>query len=312
MLATPGPLPSVTEGPLTWAFEVKWDGMRILARTTEKGLRLTSRTGADATSRFPEVAATTGLPPDTVLDGEIVAFDEQGRPSFARLAPRIQGAPRGPGERPVTYVVFDLLRLRGVDLVGRPYDERRALLRESVVPSAHVLVPDAFDDGEALLASTAAQGLEGVVAKRRSSPYRPGVRSPDWVKVAHRRTHSFVIGGWKRGVESGRPLASVLVGTPTADDGLRYDGAVGSGFTEKVSTALLAVLADTVRPTSPFEPSDAVPDALRDGITWVEPLLVIDVEHLGRGGQGLLRAPSVARLRPDLTAADATGDGGES
>ena len=112
-------------------------------------------------------------------------------------------------------------------------------------------------------------------------------------------------------MESGRPLASVLVGTPTDDGGLRYDGAVGSGFTERVATAVLAVLAETVRPTSPFADSDVLPDPGRDGVTWVEPLLVVDVEHLGRGGQGLLRAPSIARMRPDLGADDVTGDEGE-
>jgi bifunctional non-homologous end joining protein LigD len=310
MLATPGSLLSVTGAPLTWAFEVKWDGMRILASAGEHGLRLVSRTGVDATERFPEVAATAGLPPDSLLDGEIVAFDEAGLPSFSRLAPRIQG--RGPGAAAVTYLVFDLLRLRGVDLLDRSYDERRSLLLENVDESAYLLVPGSFDDGAALLESTAQQGLEGVVAKRRGSTYRPGTRSPDWVKIPHRRTQSYVIGGWKRGVESGRPLASVLVGTPSREGLLRYDGAVGSGLSERQSTALLQVLTETVRTSPPFETTELLSADVLSAVTWVEPLLVVDVEHLGRGGQGLLRAPSVVRLRPDLGADDIVGDGGQS
>ena len=310
MLATPGSLLSVTGAPLTWAFEVKWDGMRILASTGEHGLRLVSRTGVDATERFPEVASTAGLPPDSVLDGEIVAFDDAGLPSFSRLAPRIQG--RGPGTAAVTYLVFDLLRLRGVDLLDRSYDERRALLLENVAETAHLLVPGSFDDGAALLESTAQQGLEGVVAKRRGSTYRPGTRSPDWVKIPHRRTQSYVIGGWKRGVESGRPLASVLVGTPSRDGRLRYDGAVGSGLSERQSAALLQVLTETVRTSPPFETTELLSADVLAAVTWVEPMLVVDIEHLGRGGQGLLRAPSVVRLRPDLGADDISGVGGES
>jgi len=312
MLATPGSLLSVTGAPLTWAFEVKWDGMRIISSTGDGGLWLASRSGADATARFPEVASIVGLPPDSVLDGEIVAFDEDGLPSFSRLAPRIQGRGRGPGDAPVTLLVFDLLRLRGVDLLDRTYDERRALLVDVVEPSAQLLVPGVFDDGAALFESTAQRGLEGVVAKRRGSTYRPGVRSADWVKIAHRRTQSYVIGGWKRGVESGRPLASVLVGTPSRDGMLSYDGAVGSGLSERQSAALLQVLTETVRSSPPFESTELLSDDVLATVTWVEPLLVVDVEHLGRGGQGLLRAPSVVRLRPDLGADDVADDGGES
>lgn len=295
MLASPGPLP---EDAVVWAYEVKWDGMRVLVTTRPGGPRLTSRTETDVSDRFPEVAESAslrGLPHGTVLDGEVVALDEDGRPSFSLLAPRIQARRRD--GRPVTYLVFDVLRLDGVDVMAHGYDERRAVLCAAVVPGPHVSVPESFADGPALLASTREQGLEGVVAKRRDSPYRPGVRSPDWVKVAHRVSESYVIGGWRRG-SGAQPIGSLLVGSPTSDGLLRYDGAVGSGLSEREAAALRTVLDEIRREDRPFHWAPALGDAT--GVTWVEPVLVADVVHLGRTSAGLLRQPSVVRLRPDL------------
>ena len=299
MLATPGPLPFSGDG--RWAFEVKWDGMRALATTARGRVRLSSRAEMDVTARFREIAESPSLAANladgTVLDGEIVAFDPAGRPSFSLLAPRIQGH-RVNAVR-VTYVVFDILRWEGQDVVAQPYAERRALLRAALEPGPFVVAPDSFDDGQALLDTTAAQGLEGVLAKRVDSPYRPGVRSPDWVKMPHRRCHSYVIGGWKHGTASGRPLASLLVGTPTADGLLVFDGAVGSGLGERDLQALLPVLREIARDERPFHWATTLPDERQ--VTWTEPILVVDVEHLGRTGNRLLRAPSVVRLRPDET-----------
>ena len=305
MLASPGDLPRT--GDRSWAYEVKWDGMRLLATMSRGRLRLTSRNGNDATSRFPEVsaAAPAGLPEGSVIDGEVVAFDPAGRPSFALLAPRIQRAQQ-PGTHDVrlTFLVFDLLRLGTEEVTDRSYDERRALLAEHVTVTGRVVVPDSFDDGDALLASTEANGLEGVVAKRRSSTYQQGVRSPDWVKVPHRRSRSLVIGGWKAREDSRSRLASLLVGTPTDDGMLRYEGAVGSGLSGSVSRTLLEVLGDIVAEQSPFHGYPAPDQARGDILTYVSPLLVVDVEHLGRAANGLLRQPSVVRLRPDLSYAD--------
>ncbi|MFN8173371.1 MAG: non-homologous end-joining DNA ligase [Candidatus Nanopelagicales bacterium] len=305
MLASPGDLPRTSDR--SWAYEVKWDGMRLLGTLSRGRLRLTSRNGNDATTRFLEVAeaAPEGLPEGSVLDGEVVAFDPEGRPSFALLAPRIQRAqPPGPHHARLTFLVFDLLRLGDVDVTGRSYDERRALLAEHVVPTARVLVPDSFDEGEALLASTEQRGLEGVVAKRRASTYQQGVRSPDWVKVPHRRSRSLVIGGWKSREDSRSRLASLLVGTPTDDGMLRYEGAVGSGLSGSVSRTLLEVLGEIVSDDSPFHGYPAPEEARGDVHTYVTPVLVVDVEHLGRAANGLLRQPSVVRLRPDLSYAD--------
>ena len=300
MLASPGPLPA--DGGSVWAFEVKWDGMRILSHSQGSGSRLTSRSGADASPRFPELSSrrSEAIPADCVLDGEVVALDDLGRPSFALLSPRIQrSAPPGTVTRPVTYVVFDVLRVAGRDVLDQPYDERRRLLADLVAPDdPRIVVAEAFDDGAALLAGTEAAGLEGVVAKRRSSRYQPGVRSADWIKVPHRRTRSYVIGGWKARPDSPSRLASVLVGTPTAEGTLVYDGAVGSGLSARESHALREVMAEIEVPAPPFA---FTPDDIEGVLRWTDPVLVADVEHLGRSGHGHLRQPTLTRLRPDLS-----------
>ena len=304
MLATPGDLPLSDDR--AWSFEVKWDGMRALATSSAGGFRLTSRTGNDVSGRFPEVAAAVppGLPAGSVLDGEVVLFDAAGRPSFGLLAPRIQ---RNAGEavlRPVTFLVFDILRLGAADLMDRSYDERRRLLEDTIEVSPRVVVPAAFDDGDALFASTVEQGLEGVIAKRRASRYVPGSRSSDWIKVPHRLTRSYVVGGWKSRTDSPGRLASLLVGSPTADGMLRYDGAVGSGLSEAELAAVHGVLREIEGEASPFHAYPA-PEAGRDHVLHaVVPVLVVDVEHLGRTSNSLLRQPTVARLRPDLSPDD--------
>jgi bifunctional non-homologous end joining protein LigD len=299
MLASPGPLP-ILEADGAWAYEVKWDGMRAIARIVRGRVRLTSRSELDITARFREIAeapALVDLPEGTCTDGEIVAFDAQGRPSFSLLAPRIQG--HRTGIVAVSYVAFDILAVGNNSLLERPYCVRREQLADVVATSPFVVVPNAFDDGPSLLATTAAQGLEGVVAKRLSSTYQPGVRSTDWVKVPHRRCHSYVIGGWKHGASSHQPMASLLVGTPTADGLLVFDGAVGSGLGDREVRALMPVLSEIRRDERTFHWASSLP--AEDTVSWVEPVLVVDVEHLGRTGGAMLRQPSVVRLRPDLS-----------
>jgi bifunctional non-homologous end joining protein LigD len=289
MLATPGPLPS-GDG---WAFELKWDGIRLLGELLDGRLRLHSRGGVEHTARWPALAALADLLPAgrTVLDGELVAFDDAGRPSFGTLM-------AGRGVAAPTWCLFDLPVLAGEDLTGRPWTERRAALTGLGLEGPAWRTPGVFDDGPALAAATAADGLEGVVAKRRTSPYRPGERSRDWIKLAHRRTTSVVIGGWQPGAGHGG-LRSLVVGTPTATGPLVPAGSVGSGLSGAEAAALLTVLAELARPTAPFDPVPALPEA-----RWVEPCLVIDVEHLGRTDGALLRQPVFVRARPDLDAAD--------
>jgi bifunctional non-homologous end joining protein LigD len=181
MLATPGSLP---EGP-EWVYEVNWDGLRLFADVEERVLRLTS--GRDVTAHFPELAGLVEVAPDLLLDGEVVLL-ERGVPSKAALAERLNWPvdPRAATSRPVTFMAFDVLRLYGVPLVERPLVERRGTLErlDTVAVPALALSPT-YTDGRALLAVTKQRGLAGVVAKRRDGGYRPGVRSPGWVSVAH-------------------------------------------------------------------------------------------------------------------------------
>jgi len=303
MLATRGShLPSGGE----WVHEVKWDGMRLLADVSPERVRLTSRNENDVSVSFPELQGLAGR--DLLLDGEVVAFDpaDNGRPSFAKLAERmhVANAKRAAAlveVTPVTFLVFDLLRLDGRDLTREPLSRRRELLESLQLADVHWQVPPWYDDGAMLLEATEQQGLEGVVSKRRSSRYDVGVRSQNWLKFPHRRRASWVVGGWRLETDSGSRLGALLVGEPTPD-GLRYRGRVGSGIAGKVGPMLRELLDPLGRADSPFV--DEVPrlDAL--GTRWVDPVLVVDVESLGLSGQGRLRQPSYRGLRTDLTPDD--------
>lgn len=294
-----------------WVHEVKWDGMRILAEAKGGSLTLTSRSGRDVTLSFPELAPLAQLYDDMLLDGEVVAFVD-GRPSFSGLAERMhisepRRAARAAAARPVTFLVFDLVRLLGRDLVGQPWSARRELLEQLELDSPRWQVPPVHDDGEGLLAATAEQGLEGIVSKRRSSRYSPGRRSSDWLKRPHRGSESVVVGGWRPEV-GGQLLGAVLVGLP-GPEGWEFVGRVGSGLAGRAGASLLTRLRPLEREGSPF--ASAVPREDARETTWVEPEVVIDVASLGRAGGGRLRQPSYLRVRPDLTAADLleTSDG---
>ncbi|WP_068255163.1 non-homologous end-joining DNA ligase [Janibacter corallicola] len=294
-----------------WVHEVKWDGMRLLADAKGGGLTLTSRSGRDVTATFPELVPLADLYDDMLLDGEVVAL-EGGRPSFGALAERMhlgerRAAARAAVARPVTFMVFDLVRLLGQDLTGQPWHVRRELLERLELDGPRWQVPATHDDGEGLLAATVEQGLEGVVSKRRTSPYAPGRRSPDWLKLPHRDTTSVVVCGWRPEVDGDR-LGAVLVGRPGEKD-WQFVGRVGSGLAGRAGAHLLTRLRPLEVGGSPFTTEVPREDAV--GTTWVEPEVVIDVASLGRSSGGRLRQPSFQRLRTDLTAADLweTGDG---
>ncbi|MGA8116185.1 MAG: DNA ligase, partial [Actinocatenispora sp.] len=209
MLATTGPLPV---GP-GWTYEFKWDGIRAIAAVRADGLRLYARSGTDITVAYPELAGLGGALPDAVLDGEIAVLLDTG-PSFEALGERMhvrdaRRAAQLAARRPVTYLIFDLLRLDGVDLVGLPYRERRARLEALAPAGPYWLVPPRFDDGTATTDAAEENGLEGVVAKRLDGPYRPGRRSPDWIKVKRVVTDDLVVGGYRPGA---RRLGALLVG----------------------------------------------------------------------------------------------------
>jgi bifunctional non-homologous end joining protein LigD len=296
-----------------WTHEVKWDGMRILADATSgpgARTRLTSRNENDVTASWPDVAGaldeTDLAGRDLLVDGEVIALNADGVPDFRTLQERLHVRKAATVARlvnavPVTYMVFDLLRLDGRDLTDEPLERRRALLTE-VLDGTPWQVPGAYDDGEMLREATLQQGLEGIVSKRLASRYRPGERSPHWLKLAHRHRVSYVVGGWRpqTGAEGTDRLAALLVGEPTPD-GLAYRGRVGSGIAAKQSRALADAVAGLTRADSPF--ADEVPRVDRLGTVWVEPVLVVDVDSHGRG-YTRLRQPSYRGLRPDLSPED--------
>ncbi|NHI19476.1 DNA ligase [Phycicoccus endophyticus] len=304
MLATVADSPPAGDA---WVHEVKWDGMRVLVDVHDGAVVVTSRTERDVTAAFPELDGLADTYDDLLLDGEVVAV-EDGRPSFHALADRMHVSGRARAQRvararPVTLMVFDLLRLFGEDLTGQPWSARRRLLEQLALEERSWQVPDVHDDGALLLRVTAEQGLEGVVSKRRSSPYLPGRRSADWRKVAHRRTYSVVVGGWRpedgSGASSAGRLGAVLVGLPDGVGGWRFAGRVGAGLAGAAGAALLRRLRPLERASSPF--AEEVPRIDARGTTWVQPRVVLEVATLELTAGHRLRQPSVLGVRTDLT-----------
>lgn len=302
MLASAADLPV---GP-GWAYEFKWDGVRALGVWQDGRLRLYARSAAEITAAYPELAplgaalAAAGIT-EAVFDGEIVVLDETGRPSFMALAERMHVREPGRARQlsttlPVTYMIFDVIAANGTDITSVPYVERREWL-ESLAPrlggTGRWVVPPRFSDGGATLAASSDLAIEGVVAKRLSSVYRPGVRSPDWVKVKHELTNDYVIGGWRPGR---RELGALLVGSPTPA-GLRYRGRVGGGISAANERDLLARLAALREPRSPF--AEALPRDDARGAFYTRPELVVEVRFGNLTPDGKLRFPRFIRLRPD-------------
>ena len=288
-----------------WVHEVKWDGMRVLADVAGGRVTLTSRTERDVTVAFPELAGLADQFEDMLLDGEIVAM-RAGVPSFAALAERFhvtshRRAVTLAAQNPATLMAFDLLRLYGVDLTQRSLADRRSTLERLELAGPHWQVPPTFADGELLRDAARAQGLEGIVSKRLSSRYHPGLRSEEWLKFPNRPSMSVLIGGWRPETDSVDRLGALLVGAP-APEGLRYLGRVGSGIAGKAGTALAKELADLTLPHSPFAGVVPREDAL--GATFVDPVLVCEVQALGLTHQGRLRQPAYRGRRPDLTPDD--------
>ena len=297
MLATAATPPDAPPAGAGWRYEVKWDGVRILADTTGGRLRLLGRNGRDARAAYPELDVLDALP-GAVLDGEVVAMRD-GVPSFSALAERMHVRDRARALRlstrlPISYVVFDVLSLYGVDLTRSPLDERRATLERLDLPVPVTLSP-VYDDGALLWQATREQGLEGVVAKRAGSTYQPGRRSPDWVKAVHRATRTALVCGWRpESTGSGR-LGSLLLAAPGPDGELRYLGKAGSGLTDAMG--LQALLAPLRRDGSPLA-EDLPPEDSR-GTVWVEPRVLVDVRYLARTPTGRLRQPVIRGVRED-------------
>ena len=285
-----------------WAWEPKLDGYRALAFIGPDGVQLKSRRGLDLTAPFPGIVAALGnqAGASMILDGEIVAFDANGRPSFNALQNRVQlKSAREIAEAeqsvPVAYFCFDLLHFAGIDLTRVPYADRRRYLSQCLLPSSLVQLVYASEDGQALREAALAAGFEGVVAKRKDSRYEPGKRSGAWLKVKPTTTADFVVGGYTQGKGSREPLGALLVGY--WDKGkLHYASHVGSGFDDASLADAKARLAELRRSTCPF----AARPELNAPTTWVEPKLVAEVEFHSWTGDGALRAPVFKRLRDDI------------
>jgi bifunctional non-homologous end joining protein LigD len=309
MMARLGDLPRDEE---RYAFEVKWDGVRALVRIETGRLSLTSRTGRDITMQYPELRALgpeLGARP-ALLDGEIVAFDEQGKPSFELLQSRIHltgeaAIRRKMRECPVTLMLFDVLHLDGHSTMARPWTERREILENLHLEGQSWRTPSVQrGEGRPLFEATKEQGLEGIVAKRMDSFYEPGRRSGAWIKVKHVTRQEFVIGGWMPGEGRRREsLGALLVGY-YEDGKLRYAGRVGTGFDEADLKRLKDLLAPLERPTSPFEAGEKPPK----GAVFVEPRLVAEVEFTEWTRTGSLRQPSYKGLRDDVDPEDVVFD----
>ncbi|MEJ3749730.1 non-homologous end-joining DNA ligase [Actinomycetes bacterium KLBMP 9797] len=302
MLATTGE--RIPDAP-GWTYEFKWDGVRAIAEINHQTARFWARSGAEITLAYPELAPLAGALDDAVLDGEVVLLDKQGRPSFTLLAERMHvrdpvRAARLAATAPVTYMIFDLLRWRGADLTGWPYRDRRAALDGLGLAGPRWAVPPSFADGPATEAAAKENQLEGVVAKRLDSVYRPGLRSPDWLKIKSETTVELVVGGWRPGV---RKIGGLLVGVPRPDGLLLFRGRVGGGIGAAAERDLLAVLEPLRERASPFG-SGEVPREDARGAIWVRPAIVVEVKYGQRTPDGRMRFPRFLRRRPDLTPED--------
>ncbi|MCW3814571.1 non-homologous end-joining DNA ligase [Micromonospora sp. DR5-3] len=295
MLAMTGHLPAGAG----WAYEFKWDGVRALADISHGDQHMYARSGVEITTAYPELITLAEQVDDALLDGEVVLFNELGQPSFTALAERMHvrnpaKAARLAATMPVTYMIFDVLRLRGDDLTGRPYRERRAALESLGLGAARWAVPPAFADGPATYEAAGEHGLEGVMAKRVDAVYRPGMRSPDWVKVKLEVTGDFVVGGWRPGA---RKIGGLLVGVPRPDGQLTFRGRVGGGIGSALERELLRELEPLRTAGSPF--AGDVPREDARGAIWVTPQVVVEVKYGQRTPDGRLRFPRILRLRPD-------------
>ena len=306
-------LPSLAERPFSnpnWLFEPKLDGYRIIAMVENQTVRLTSRRGLDCSNEYPWLVRALRQQPfgDAIFDGEIVAIDSEGRTSFQLLQNR-NGEPRPL----LLYYAFDLLYRDGYDLRGVGLDDRKELLRNSLIPTDRIRIVEVFpEDGVSLYRAVHDAGIEGIVAKRRNSRYEPGKRSDSWIKVKATHSEEFVVGGYTVGSGArADTFGSLVVGyyRPGADR-LTYVGHAGSGFDDRTLKAVYERLQPLRTDACPFEgevPKFGMwrrPGKADGPITWVRPDLVAQVKFAEKTTDGILRAPVFLGIREDKAAPD--------
>ena len=308
MLATSVDRAFSSEG---WVFELKYDGVRALASMADGAVRLVGRSGRDETSRYPELKALPAFvhARDAIVDGEIVAFDDSGRPSFERLQSRInvtrpQDIDRGVRQCPVRFMAFDVVRLDGRDLMQTSLRIRKKTLHDVLSEEgAHIVqfADHVEQDGLTFFDQVQRGGLEGMVGKRGDSTYQAGRRSRDWLKVKAWRTQTCVIAGYTSGQGRRREHLGALILGVMKDGELVHCGQVGTGFDDRLLRTLRAQLNERRVDRAPLQPAPQTPEPA----TWVRPELVCEVRFSEWTSAGILRHPAFVGLRSDLTAADA-------
>jgi len=282
-----------------YVFEVKWDGLRcLLFRDPHGHVHIHDRGFNDLTAVVPEVtAAASRVPPGSVIDGEVVATDRDGRPDYHRLRHRLAGGAALREQIPVAYLAFDALYLDKKPLVKQPVIRRRARLQKAVEAGGHIFVPDHIDeDGVELFEACLERGLEGVVAKHKQSPYVPGQRSPFWLKVKAVKSDDFVVVGWM----GERPYDALVVGF-YEDGRLLPCGTVGGGWDDEAAQFVRTRLAELASETSPLDP----PPIMVRPVHWCRPELVVSVRYSEWSPDGTLRFPIFNSLRPEVHPAEA-------
>jgi len=306
MLASPADAPFMRKG---WVFEPKLDGIRAICYVQPNKVTILSRNGNDLSSQYPALCkdlAQLGL--ELVLDGEIIALDETGRPSFQMLQQRMnltkaQDIRRAEEAVPATYYVFDILHCNGRALDRLPFKDRRAILKTRIPGHTAVKLIQQFDeDGEAAYAVCTGMGLEGVVGKRIDSIYEQGRRSQSWLKLKSSLSDDFIVGGYTEGTGSRKAsFGSLILGQYNEKGELDYVGGVGTGFDSSMIDEMLALMKPLVTAKCPFKrrPQD------KTNPTWIKPQIVVEVKFAQRTKDKILRWPVFLRVRDELAASDA-------
>ena len=309
MLATAGTLPIDQSA---WGFELKWDGIRAVSYWNGKATRFESRNQRDISVSWPELeelGSSIGAK-DAVLDGEIVALNDKGVPSFQRLQERMHISSRATAitlsqKVPAAYFVFDVLHLDGTTTMSLPWTERRKVLDALAIKGPCWVTPPAFvgaEAGDDTVAASNAGGFEGVVAKRLDSTYTPGLRSRHWIKIKSQVREEFVVCGWTAG--AGRregSIGALALALPVQGGGWRYVGNVGTGFTNDELRRLEGVLRPLVVTATPYTENVRL---VKKGTVFVAPEVVVDVEYTERTDEGILRHPSYKGQRIDKSPED--------